>query len=416
MAKKILRIVVASPSDVRAEREIVTEVVEELNRNLAAVVDLRLEVSRWETDAFPGFHAEGPQGWIDPRLRIQDCDLLIGIFWKRIGTKTPGGKSGTEHEFQTAYEEWKATGRPQIMVYFCQRPYMPLSKAETDQQGRVLEFKDAFPEQGLWWSYKGKLEFEKTLRSHLSQFILHRATLESSEAKAGSISPEPVVDVQRVRAGSRPAGTLARRPLHFIWMIDCSSSMAGTKMETVNYAMRETLRVLREAASDNPHLQMLFGVVSFSTGARWHVPTPTPVEDFHWHDLHAGGVTDAGAALVMVAEQLAVPPMSDRALPPVLVLLLDGQPTDDFPAGLKRLNEQVWGRKSVRLGVAVGSDADTQALQLFMGTDDRTLFGMHTPEELLQYINWVTTSVAQPASNVRIPAPVDLGQYQGDPW
>jgi len=162
---RILRIVVASPSDVQPERDAVQTVADELNRGIAQVCGLRLEVGRWETDAYPGFHVNGPQGLIDRILRIGDCDVLIGIFWKRFGTPTMGAKSGAEHEFRTAYEAWEKNKRPQIMVYFNGKGYSPKSKDETDQWGLVLEFKKVFPKEGLWWPYKGKPEFEKLLRS-----------------------------------------------------------------------------------------------------------------------------------------------------------------------------------------------------------------------------------------------------------
>src|SRR5437016_10654475 len=103
---QILRVVVASPRDVQPERNILEEVAEELNRGIAKDRSLHIEVSRWETDAFPGFHVEGPQGWIDSVLQIEDCDLLIGIFWRRFGTPIADAKSGTEHEFRKAYEAW----------------------------------------------------------------------------------------------------------------------------------------------------------------------------------------------------------------------------------------------------------------------------------------------------------------------
>ena len=91
---KILRVVVASPSDVQEERDVLDKVVTEVNRGVAADRGIRLEVARWETDAYPGFHPDGPQGLIDPILRITDCDLLIGIFWKRFGTATSDAESG----------------------------------------------------------------------------------------------------------------------------------------------------------------------------------------------------------------------------------------------------------------------------------------------------------------------------------
>jgi tetratricopeptide (TPR) repeat protein len=169
--RSILRIVVASPSDVQSERDVLSVVTNELNRGIAAERDLRLELSQWETDAYPGFHPEGPQGLIDFILRIEDCDILIVVFWKRFGKPVKDAESGTEHEFRVAYETWKKQGRPQIMVYFNEKPYTPKSKEEIDQWGKVIEFKRTFPKEGLWWRYKGKVEFEKLVRDHLTQFI-----------------------------------------------------------------------------------------------------------------------------------------------------------------------------------------------------------------------------------------------------
>jgi formylglycine-generating enzyme required for sulfatase activity len=170
----LLRIIVASPSDVQAERDSLPAVIEELNRGIAAAQGLRLELGRWETDAYPGFHLEGPQGLIDPTLRIEDCDVLIGIFWKRFGTPTAEAGSGTEHEFRQAYAAWQQHGRPQIMVYFNQEAATPKSKAETAQWGQVLEFQEHFPKEGLWWPYQGKEQFERLVRNHLTQFLRQR--------------------------------------------------------------------------------------------------------------------------------------------------------------------------------------------------------------------------------------------------
>ena len=62
---------------------------------------------------------------IDASLRIKDCDILIGIFWKRFGTPVQGANSGTAHEFRRAYEEWQRTRRPHISArlieYLCDR-------------------------------------------------------------------------------------------------------------------------------------------------------------------------------------------------------------------------------------------------------------------------------------------------------
>ncbi len=180
----ILKIVVASPGDVQAERDMIPAIVDELNKGIADERGLRLEVYRWETDAYPGFHPLGPQGQIDSCLRIEDCDLLIGIFWKRFGTPVLDAQSGTEHEIRLALESFRNNGRPQLMIYFNQEPYSPKSKEEIEQWGSVLEFRANFPKEGLWWEYNGKADFEKLVRNHLTQFIRHQPNPEALIARS----------------------------------------------------------------------------------------------------------------------------------------------------------------------------------------------------------------------------------------
>jgi uncharacterized protein YegL len=114
-------------------------------------------------------------------------------------------------------------------------------------------------------------------------------------------------------------------------------------------AIREALPHMRDVARENPNAQVLVRVATFSNGARWHLAEPTPVEKFEWTDLAAEAVTDMGNALGLVAEQMKMPPMEERSLPPVLVLISDGMPTSDFGGGLKALLDLPWGKKAVRI-------------------------------------------------------------------
>ena len=100
-----------------------------------------------------------------------------------------------------------------------------------------------------------------------------------------------------------------------------------------------------------------------------------------------------------VANQLKMPPMPERALPPVLVLVSDGQPTDDFEAGLKTLMEQPWGKKAIRIGIAIGTDADLNVLQKFIGHPEIHPLKANNPRDLVKYIKWVSTAVLKSASS-----------------
>jgi uncharacterized protein YegL len=196
----------------------------------------------------------------------------------------------------------------------------------------------------------------------------------------------------------------------------------------LNTAIKEAIPHMQDVADENPNAQVLVRAVRFSDGAQWHVSQPTDIADFKWDDLDAGGVTDMGRALAVVADQLKIPPMTERALPPVLVLISDGQPTDDFTSGLQALMNEPWGRKAVRVAIAIGEDADQDVLKKFIANPELKPLQANSPESLTKYIRWVSTAVLKSASspasqsaaataaghNVPIPAMPDAGPTPAD--
>ena len=190
----------------------------------------------------------------------------------------------------------------------------------------------------------------------------------------------------------RPGGELATRPLHFIWICDCSGSMAADgKIQSLNFAISEAIPHMKKVADENPNADVLVRAIKFSSGAQWTISQPMKAADFKWQDLTAEGVTDMGKALSMVAEQLKL--LSDRGLPPVLVLISDGQPTDNFEAGLNELLGLQWGKKAVRISIAIGDDADIDVLQKFIGNMEIKPLVAKNSASLVNYIKWVSTDV-----------------------
>lgn len=116
---------------------------------------------------------------------------------------------------------------------------------------------------------------------------------------------------------------------------------------------------------------------------------------------HSGGNTNLGMALHLLSEHLKIPPMPSHALPPVVVLISDGQPTDDFEAGLAALMAQPWGKKTVRIAIGIGQDADYGVLQKFIGHTELRPLRADNPETLVHYIRWASTVVLQAASAPR---------------
>ncbi len=190
-----------------------------------------------------------------------------------------------------------------------------------------------------------------------------------------------------------------KRELHFFWITDCSGSMGvDGKIQSLNNAIKEAIPEMENVAQENPNAKVLVRALKFSQGAEWHVAQPTPIADFTWADLTADGVTDLGQALSKLAEQLQVSNMPKRGLPPVLVLVSDGQPTDDFEAGLEKLLATPWGKKAVKIAIAIGDDADQEVLQQFIDNPEFAPLQANNSEELTRYIKWASTEVVNSAS------------------
>ncbi len=164
-----LRVFVASPGDVAAELEHVKTVADELNRGIAAQAGFVLDVVRWETHARPDM-GRAEQLILD---QIGQCDLFIGIMWRRFGTPTGVAGSGTEEEFDHALRAWRRSGQPRMLCYFSRAPSEPPETIdEATQLLKVTQFRSQVNGQGLAWRYSSAAEFKDLLREHLQQILL----------------------------------------------------------------------------------------------------------------------------------------------------------------------------------------------------------------------------------------------------
>lgn len=198
-----------------------------------------------------------------------------------------------------------------------------------------------------------------------------------------------------------PLGAVTRSKLHFFWIADCSGSMAAQgKIEALNNAIQECIPATKEAAEHNPFADMVVRAIAFSNGSRWHIEQETPVDDFTWKDLSPGGVTDLGSAIRLLSKELQPEKMGRRALPPVLVLLSDGAPTDDWETELAAFNKTGWGRpgRTVRIAVAIGQDANKDVLATFTGNEE-TVFEANNAQRLADLIKWASVTLSKYASS-----------------
>lgn len=168
----------AFPSDVKAERDRLPKIVDKVNRtfdNFSTVSQTRvvLTLHAWDTDAYPGLNINGPQAQAYLGIRLEQCDFLIVILWRKLGTPVDDAPSGTVHEFRRALALWEEGRRPQVLLYFKECAAKPASSQDMEHWTEVVKFKESLVQKykGLFWSFTDEVDFDDLVFEHLHKHI-----------------------------------------------------------------------------------------------------------------------------------------------------------------------------------------------------------------------------------------------------
>lgn len=157
------------------------------------------------------------------------------------------------------------------------------------------------------------------------------------------------------------------RPLPVLVLADVSGSMAQDgKIESLNLAVASMLRAF--ARERSPRGEITVSAITFGgQGVALHQP-PAPASSAAWTDMDvAGGQegTPMGDAFDLAHRVLSDEDLVPaRAYPATLVLISDGRPTSQWQPQLERLLGSPPGEKSLRLAVAIGSEAGSSAFRV----------------------------------------------------
>jgi hypothetical protein len=157
------RVLIATPSDLTEERQAATEAVYEWNAEHAPAESIVLLPVKWETHAMPEAGVR-PQEAINRQL-VQGSDILIGMFWTKLGTSTGVAESGTVEEI----DQFVVSGRT-AMLYFSSRPIDP-NKIDLKQHRKLRAFKAETYKKALVGGFSTVAELRQTLLRDLVRCV-----------------------------------------------------------------------------------------------------------------------------------------------------------------------------------------------------------------------------------------------------
>ena len=191
------------------------------------------------------------------------------------------------------------------------------------------------------------------------------------------------------------ATSVSKKSLVIFFLIDTSGSMRGTKMGELNTGMEERIPEIRRVGEADTDVKL--AVLTFSTDVKWMYSQPINIEEFEWTRLNAEGVTSMGAAFKELSLRMSRNSFLNSpslSFAPVIFLMTDGYPSDDYQAGLKALQSNSWYKFGLKAALGIGQEANDDMLAEFTGTKD-TVVHAYSGGQLAQMIKVVAVTASQ---------------------
>ncbi|NME70120.1 vWA domain-containing protein [Flammeovirga aprica] len=188
---------------------------------------------------------------------------------------------------------------------------------------------------------------------------------------------------------------MRRLPVYIL--VDVSYSMQGGPIQGVQSGVEFLVSELRK----NPHaLETVYlSLVTFSTNAETLVPL-TELMDFQTPQLAVSGMTSLGEGLELVAvkselEVTKSSPTQKGDWKPLVFIMTDGEPTDNWRNGLSIFESKKWG---VVVACAAGDGANTSVLQEITPN----VVKLNTADEasIVEFFKWVSSSIGVSSTKV----------------
>lgn len=203
----VLNVLIASPSDVREERNVVTDVIHGWNAAHYETTGIMLHPVRWESHSYPA-SGNRPQAILNKQV-VDSGDILIGIFGHRLGTPTGTAQSGTIEEI----EEFRKAGK-YVALYFSKAD-VPRS-ADRDQLKALEDYHRERQKDTLYGTFGTPAELRLLVTQHLPKIVAEVCPNLKGPASATGLGQVHSGDGARV-AFSQTNDELSPKEIELLW-------------------------------------------------------------------------------------------------------------------------------------------------------------------------------------------------------
>lgn len=198
-----------------------------------------------------------------------------------------------------------------------------------------------------------------------------------------------------------------RHALPIFIILDTSGSMAGTRIDLMRQGI---VRLIEYLQWHGGTIETLLSIITFGDKVQMLL-SPTPVNKItQLPDIQAGGSRNLGGALRLLANFLNTWSLSThiKVMRPVIIVAMDGYPTDNWEDGLFTLKNSVLGSRANRIVLAIGDGADYKVLRAIGNVGVLPLIQPEDMVQITHFFKWVSASVTSVKGDSHIlPPPPD---------
>lgn len=169
---------------------------------------------------------------------------------------------------------------------------------------------------------------------------------------------------------------MKRLEIPILFIIDTSGSM-DENMEMLNNSIKEMIGRFREESKIG--IKFKVGIISFGDEATLHLP-PSSLDKIEYKSLIAKGKTNFSSALKVGIETIE----EKYEQTPIIVLLSDGFPDNDWRIGLDEFLKTKNIKKTQRIALGIGAGYAKSMLKKFI-SEDEYLFEARDSNEIYDF-------------------------------
>jgi hypothetical protein len=218
----MLDVLIASPGDASSGRDTAERALHDWNDHRSETEGIILRPRLWEVASVPIQGRGDAQSVINSQL-VDESDIVIAIFYGRLGTATPRDISGTAEEVNRSVAAGKL-----VHLLFAEKD-LP-HNADLEQVKALRDFKSKVQDQGLIRSFKNEAELsrlvDRIIEHDVRELTRHRPTESGEPGKLVPKQEPPVEPAEQRSSEASDAGDVSvgkSPPIHILNGADSTS-------------------------------------------------------------------------------------------------------------------------------------------------------------------------------------------------